>query len=87
MQMEGVHANAVNYPLLAGGVSASASMNSSAYMVSRVVTIALAAEAARYLKLFGIFAVHFDSRLQAAVCPTLHTYQSVGGQFISPGCV
>ncbi len=86
MQMEGVHANAGNYPLLAGGASASASMNSSAYMVSRVVTIVSGAEAARYLKLFSIFAVHF-SRLQAAVCPFVHTYQSVGGQFISPGCV
>ncbi len=87
MQMEGVHANAGNYPLLAGGASASASMNSSAYMVSRVVTIMSGAEAARYLKLTGIFAVQFDSRLQAAGFPTFHTYQSVGGQFISPGYV
>ncbi len=87
MQMECVHARAGSYPLLAGEAPASASMNSSAYMIGRVVTMVSGAEAARYLKLFSIFAVHFDSRLQAVVCPFVHTYQSFGGQFIPSNCV
>lgn len=44
MQVEGVHAGAGSYPLLAGGASASASMNSSAYMIGRVGTMVSGAD-------------------------------------------
>ncbi len=81
MQMEDVRASAGDYPLLEGGASASASMYSSAYMVSRVMNMVSGANQGRQvLQAISIFALRFDSKLaqsagsSVSVCSYLPVY-------------